>query len=319
MSNFKVGRNNFALTIFIPVDCDNNCPFCTSKKDYAEHRPDLFGIIKSLRELNKHRARFKDVVITGGEPFKNLELLDTVLLLVNRYIEYECMYVNTTLPSKDPETDQKVINFINSSTCIDGISISRHLAFDFPNVFTIDQIKHIAKNKRINCVLPCNINTVNNASGTDNLIAEFADRWLSVEGARINFRADYRSITKNTLHSQNYVYFGMFDKLFGYEGSSNCNVCHTDFYGKDWRVSLHRGLEITALKYANHTEVNDLIIKQDGEMCYDWNRDNKCTDEVLNSLFGEAHELDAYNHRLYNNYGCYSVEDTESRCGENYY
>ena len=28
---YVAGRNNLACTIFVPFDCDNNCPFCTSK------------------------------------------------------------------------------------------------------------------------------------------------------------------------------------------------------------------------------------------------------------------------------------------------
>ena len=30
---FVSGRNNLAVTIMVPFDCPNNCPFCESKKD----------------------------------------------------------------------------------------------------------------------------------------------------------------------------------------------------------------------------------------------------------------------------------------------
>lgn len=30
------GRTNLSATIFVPYDCKNNCPFCTSKKDYFD-------------------------------------------------------------------------------------------------------------------------------------------------------------------------------------------------------------------------------------------------------------------------------------------
>ena len=33
---YVAGRNNLACTIFVPYDCDNNCPFCTSKWMYRE-------------------------------------------------------------------------------------------------------------------------------------------------------------------------------------------------------------------------------------------------------------------------------------------
>ena len=33
---YVAGRTNLACTIFVPYDCDNNCPFCTSKWMYRE-------------------------------------------------------------------------------------------------------------------------------------------------------------------------------------------------------------------------------------------------------------------------------------------
>ena len=41
---YIIGRNNFALTIFIPQDCNNNCPFCTSKENYEKQPASLQAV-----------------------------------------------------------------------------------------------------------------------------------------------------------------------------------------------------------------------------------------------------------------------------------
>ena len=41
MMNFTIGRDNLALTVFVPWDCGNNCFFCTSKQKYAAYKADL--------------------------------------------------------------------------------------------------------------------------------------------------------------------------------------------------------------------------------------------------------------------------------------
>ena len=70
--NFLVGRRNLACTIFVPFDCDNNCPFCTSKKMYKSIALNPDKIIKQIEQLNNN-FDIVEYVLTGGEPFANLE------------------------------------------------------------------------------------------------------------------------------------------------------------------------------------------------------------------------------------------------------
>ena len=75
MIEYVVGRSNLALTIFVPYDCPNHCPFCTSKDDYKDTSTfSLDEIIKSIRNI-AYLPQITDIVITGGEPFADLKSL----------------------------------------------------------------------------------------------------------------------------------------------------------------------------------------------------------------------------------------------------
>lgn len=39
MKNYICGRSNLALTIQVPYDCPNTCPFCTAKAKYQKEKP----------------------------------------------------------------------------------------------------------------------------------------------------------------------------------------------------------------------------------------------------------------------------------------
>jgi 2-iminoacetate synthase ThiH len=65
---FTMGRNNLSITIMIPSDCYNACPFCESKVEYAKHKVNLPNVIQSLQRLfdDSNTQKVKEVVITGG-------------------------------------------------------------------------------------------------------------------------------------------------------------------------------------------------------------------------------------------------------------
>lgn len=146
---YKVGRGNLACTIFVPFDCNNNCPFCTSKIMYKElgDNVSLEKILWLISLLNDN-PNIKEYVITGGEPFANLEMLDKIIDCMEKPI-----YINTTLPRVSDKGIIDIINYINTKDKISGVNISRHIGFNFKGVASIDEIKCITKPIRINTVI----------------------------------------------------------------------------------------------------------------------------------------------------------------------
>lgn len=142
------GRGNLACTIFVPWDCNNNCPFCTSKQMYSDMKNDfnLDEIINKIKILNNNHI-IKEYVLTGGEPLSNLENLKKIINSMNKVV-----YINTTLPKMD--NIDEVIEYINNEPKIGGINISRHLNYQFDSpTSTDDKLMSIIKPIRINTVL----------------------------------------------------------------------------------------------------------------------------------------------------------------------
>jgi len=50
---YRKGRTNLSATIFVPYDCKNNCPFCTSKADYKDcENFSTVKIVETIERLN---------------------------------------------------------------------------------------------------------------------------------------------------------------------------------------------------------------------------------------------------------------------------
>ena len=57
------------VTVFVPYDCKNHCPFCINKQEYQN--PEGFSVEKVCESIRMfHEITPKcDFVFTGGEPF----------------------------------------------------------------------------------------------------------------------------------------------------------------------------------------------------------------------------------------------------------
>ena len=126
MSNpYKTRAGGATVTIFVPYDCGNNCPFCINKKEYA----DMTGfsaeaICDSIRTMDEITPEC-DFVFTGGEPFANLQSLQVMLDAIPSTHK---VYINTTLPLLNGVTEDDIVAFAEKNkgkiTCI---NVSRHL------------------------------------------------------------------------------------------------------------------------------------------------------------------------------------------------
>ena len=262
---FSFGRENLALTVFVPYDCRNKCPFCSSKETYRTHRPSMDNVKYQLkRVLTEFDYPIKDVVFTGGEPMADVDGLKELIDLVPS--QYN-IYINTTFTNRNID---EFVAFINECSKIKGINISRHsetyeqdcaLLCD---IATDDKISTIQKPVRINCVV-INQNILN-----------VIERWNGT-GVHLYFRKDF-NIEQNFTELHN-PYDELTMKLiadgFSFKSHTQCNVCDTIIFEKDGQiVAYHKGQKNSSIQTQEHLEINDLIIDQTGAFTFDWGKND---------------------------------------------
>ena len=270
---FVIGRDNLAATIFVPYDCGYSCPFCTTKHEYKDtSKFSLEEIIKQIKIIN-HMPGVKDVVFTGGEPFADLFQLQK---LINAVDIRKNIYINTTLPMKGI---RETLSFISKNRgSIKGLNISRHIDSFVSNKSDIALGELAYMPVRINCVL--------SREYSNEELGDFIEIYKH-KNRVINFRADYRHITFENLKTlENKMIKQLIDLGLYYLASSGCLVCNTDYFTyydialttENYLIAYHRGIEKSSIKLGETIIVNDIIIKQDGSMRYDWELTDEVTD-----------------------------------------
>ena len=92
---YKTRDGGATVTIFVPYDCKNHCPFCINKGEYADMTGfSLEKIIESIRRMDAITPKC-DFVFTGGEPFADIEKLQ---LMLDEIPTTHRVFINTTLP-----------------------------------------------------------------------------------------------------------------------------------------------------------------------------------------------------------------------------
>jgi hypothetical protein len=267
---FVSGRANLALTIMVPFDCPNKCPFCESKKEYAKNRPSLDGVISAIQRFyrDNNTLGVPEVVITGGEPMANITALRKIISVIPSDKD---VYINTTLLKRN---FADFCDLVNNTPQIKGINVSRH-GYDYNDdcellhgIVPDHWLSKITKPIRINCV-------VNN--GTN--LYEIFDRWVWHKGVELSLRENFNTMTLGELHNP---YSGFLPRLaseFHYVGHTQCKVCDTTtFRAKQGGlvVRYHKGIKNTLVTLGNDKyEINDIIIRQDGQVFCDWDFTNK--------------------------------------------
>lgn len=290
MRDFTIGRNDFSATVYVPWNCINNCSFCSSKKDYHKIKSDFESVKKQLMKIRDSIVPI--VVFTGGEPSVDVDRLSELVSIVDNKI----VYINTTLPRRNSE---KFIEFVNKTKCVKSVSISRHTVSYEDDCRLLNDIcedEVIAKIKK-----PVRINVVcreDNQFSIDN-IEMYVNRWKKIRKLKdakynsliLNLRSNYILQNKLNLHEMED------DKIvndlatrYYYHKHGFCNVCDTCvFFEKEnnervFEINYHRGLLTTSIDFGNITEVNDLILLQNGDICYDWDGRKDNIDRLLNLL-----------------------------------
>ena len=274
--NIIKGRTNLAATIFVPWDCSNNCKFCTSKALYKSKKGNMAKVKTAILQINK--LDINEVVFTGGEPFASISALEQLLNLV---AEDKKVYINTTLPLVDESLSEEMVEFINTNKKISGINISRHFSsynmdcYLFSgNIMKDEWIGKINKPVRINCIVLDELN-----------VEDVLNRWKPYSNVTIVFRADYRKITKATLKDLTDPFIDALSSKASYQSHGGCDVCFDVCFDNDGQsIHYHKGLEYSSFMLGDNLFVNDVIIRQNGEISYDWDDSHIYMKELFDQL-----------------------------------
>jgi len=109
------------VTMFVPYDCNNACPFCVNKKEYRDTSGfDLQRCYRSLDLLNRIFPH-NDIVLTGGEPLIINNFSEITTYLQEHYNGSIALATNATLISEE-NVIQIVDTFDVIDISIDGIN-----------------------------------------------------------------------------------------------------------------------------------------------------------------------------------------------------
>lgn len=259
---YKIGRNNLAATIYVPYDCDNNCPFCTSKIEYRQHFPNVGRIVQALKSLVDNPL-IQDIVFTGGEPLANMTILKMLVDITKN--KGKNVFINTTFPKDSHDS----LFYLLEEGNVSGINISRHeSSYEqdsklFYNIAPDWLISKISVPVKINAV-------VTNIDSFINKLPTIINRW-SKPNVRLCIRHDFRTTTFTNLHTLtddpilNYLI-----QNYSFESHTFCDVCDTVNFEEG--ISYHRGMEHSSIKMGDTVIVNDIIVFPDGFIAYDWDR-----------------------------------------------
>ena len=266
---FVSGRKNLALTVMVPFDCPNNCPFCESKKEYAKNRPNLYGVLKTMEWFFKtnNTVDVPEVVITGGEPMADIRALYAI---INTIPSDKDVYINTTLIKRNFDA---FVELVNKHPQIKGINVSRHCTTyeedrkTLHGIVADNEISRIKKSVRINCVIK---------DRKHSFIRGVIARWENT-GVELSFREDFNEMTEEELHNPYSHSLPYVATVKEYLGHTFCKVCDTTSFRscRGMIIRYHKGLKNTFISLGgNKYEINDIIIRQDGSIFCDWDFTN---------------------------------------------
>ncbi len=285
MSNpYKTREGGATVTVFVPYDCQNNCPFCVNKEEYENMEGfSLEKICESIRVMDGITPEC-DFVFTGGEPFSNLESLQ---ILLDQVPATHKVYINTTFPVFADRTGDEMIEFVERNkdkiTCI---NISRHLV-PYVEESPDELIARIPTNIRVNCVLYRDY-------PRDELV-QYMRRFKKYR-IPIQFRFDYTDTTPENLYDEEHdMILRDLKEFCRYTGLDGCRMrCgyHFDFEGLE--LTYHKTLPYSTIVENDGDQtydiLYDILIKQNGDIHGDW--DGKILDvEKYRNVTFEPYDL----------------------------
>ncbi len=262
---YKTREGGATVTVFVPYDCRNNCPFCINKQEYADMSGfSLEKICESIERMDKITP-YCDFVFSGGEPMANLASLQVML---DKIPSTHRIFINTTLPVYPGETQDDIINFLaKNKGKINCINISRHMQ-KYVEESPDDLIARLPIPRRINCVLY--------KKYPSEKLPSFVERWKG-SGASIQFRYDYTDTTPESLYrEEGDNILRDLKKYFTYKGLDGCRMRNGYHFEHDgMEITYHKTLPYSTIVETDMNGVKydilyDVIIKQNGDIHSDW-------------------------------------------------
>ena len=286
MSNnpYKTREGGATVTIFVPYDCQNNCPFCINKEEYqCMDGFSLEKICESIRVMNEITP-YCDFVFTGGEPFSDLESLQ---IMLDEIPATHKVYINTTFPVFKDRSEDDMIDFVEKNkdkiTCI---NISRHLVH-YVEESRDELLARIPTGTRVNCVLF-------KEYPADRLV-EYVERFRKIN-IPVQFRYYYTETTPENLYEEeNDKILADLKARFKYTGLDGCRMrCGYHFDYKGLELTYHKTLPYSTIVETDgdttYDILYDILIKQTGEIHGDW--DGKILDvEKYRNVTFEPYDL----------------------------
>jgi len=264
---YKTRQGGATVTVFVPYDCGNHCPFCINKGEYA----DLTGfsadkICESIAIMDSITPEC-DFVFTGGEPFADLKSLQRMLDCIPTTHK---VYINTTLPVSKHQSEEDIVEFTRRNcgkiTCI---NVSRHMQrYVVESNDTL--LSRLEVPFRINCVLYKDY--------PSQQIVPYLERFLPIPGANIQFRFDYTATTPDNLYDQGSDrILADLRKIARYTGLDGCRMrCGFHFDYKGMELTYHKTLPYSTITETDPADgvtydiLYDILIKQNGDIHSDW-------------------------------------------------
>ena len=296
---YKTRAGGCTVTVFVPYDCNNNCPFCVNKGEYADMTGfSLEKICESIDVMDKITPEC-DFVFTGGEPFANL---DSLQIMLDRVPYTHHVYINTTLPVSQTTTEEDILAFTEKNKDkISCINVSRHMQH-YVVESNDELLAKLPVPFRINCVLYQDY-------PVEGLIP-FIERFKKIPGANIQFRFDYTATTPDNLYdSEHDKIVHDLNNIGRYTGLDGCRMrCgfHYDYHGME--MVYHKTLPYSCIVEEDPKDrityniLYDILIKQTGEIHADW------SDAVLKDV---RRDVPAYRHVKFEPYDMHWIEKVE--------
>ena len=283
---YKTREGGATVTVFVPYDCNNHCPFCINKQEYEDmHGFSLEKICESIRLMDSITPKC-DFVFTGGEPMANLESLQIMLDCIPTTHR---IFINTTFPVMHDYTREQMLAFAERNKHkISCFNISRHMQ-KYVEESPDEVIARIATPKRVNCVLYKHYPTEQ--------LPAYADRFAEYN-IPIQFRYDYTETTPENLYeeSNDHILHDL-KQYFNYKGLDGCRMrCGYHFEYKGNHLTYHKTLPYSTIIEKGDDGITyailyDILIKQTGLIVSDWTDDYPPLDiEAYRNVYFEPND-----------------------------